>query len=212
MDRETREKMFNDNMGLVYKVATTYHKGIMPSHGDDILQEGFVALLEAIDRFDESKGNKFSTFAYNTIWGKVQHFVDTKIYQKKKTSLRRENGKGFKTGLMEANICSLYTPFTLLSDEELLLIDTIGEEDANFSIKENQLCLEEILNIVKDFEASQNGGKYSNMYKVLLLKYEGYSVLEIAEMLECSHTTVQNKFDLIKDYFKSKKGEYLIAN
>lgn len=46
-----------------------------PQWREDIEQEGMVGLLVAADRFNPSRGLKFSTFAYRHILGHIQHFV-----------------------------------------------------------------------------------------------------------------------------------------
>lgn len=64
-DIEARNKIIIHNMGLVYSFCLKYkNKGVS---FDDIFQEGILALIKAIDYFDVSKGNKFSTMAYFAI-------------------------------------------------------------------------------------------------------------------------------------------------
>ncbi len=58
------EKIYNSNLKLVASIAKKYtNKGLSLM---DIIQEGNMGLLKAIDKFDFEKGNKFSTCA--TIW------------------------------------------------------------------------------------------------------------------------------------------------
>ena len=82
----TKEKMFNDNIGLVHKVINDnfacFKKG---EFYGDLFNEGCVALLRSIDKFDASKGFKFSTFACKNIYFTISLYINTKIYQKKKT-------------------------------------------------------------------------------------------------------------------------------
>ncbi len=54
----------------------------------DLMQEGMVALLECIDRFDYSKGVKFSTFAYYRIKGRIINYLER--HEKKFPSLLEE--------------------------------------------------------------------------------------------------------------------------
>ena len=58
------EKIYNSNLKLVASIAKKYtNKGLSLM---DLIQEGNMGLLKAIDKFDFEKGNKFSTCA--TIW------------------------------------------------------------------------------------------------------------------------------------------------
>lgn len=42
---------------------------------DDLVQEGYVGLIKAVDRFDPNKGIKFSTYACHLISGEIRHYL-----------------------------------------------------------------------------------------------------------------------------------------
>ncbi len=42
---------------------------------DDLVQEGYVGLIKAVDRFDPEKGIKFSTYACHLIAGEIRHYL-----------------------------------------------------------------------------------------------------------------------------------------
>lgn len=71
-DREKyRDELVKRFSPLVYKIASKCVR--KPS--DDVLQEGYIGLIKAIDRYDESKGYKFMTFAYITVWGTIMDYL-----------------------------------------------------------------------------------------------------------------------------------------
>ncbi|MGZ5056958.1 MAG: sigma-70 family RNA polymerase sigma factor [Methylobacter sp.] len=59
--QKTRQEMIARNMGLVAYVAHKYKTTALGF--DDLLQEGVVGLIKAVDRFDPERGYQFSTYA-----------------------------------------------------------------------------------------------------------------------------------------------------
>lgn len=60
-DRGARERLVVSHLGLVRAVASRYRGLGLPF--DDLVQEGVLGLLDAIDRYDPSRGTKFEAFA-----------------------------------------------------------------------------------------------------------------------------------------------------
>lgn len=46
-----------------------------PELRDDLLQEGFLGLVEALRGFDRARGTRFSTYAIPRIWGRMRHLL-----------------------------------------------------------------------------------------------------------------------------------------
>jgi len=59
-DRAAREQMITANLRLVVKIARDYEHLGMPLL--DLINEGNIGLMKAVDRFDPRKGAKFSTY------------------------------------------------------------------------------------------------------------------------------------------------------
>ena len=60
-DLDAKEEMIESNLGLVHALTRTYRGRGVPF--DDLVQEGTVGLVKAVERFDHRREVKFSTYA-----------------------------------------------------------------------------------------------------------------------------------------------------
>jgi len=60
-DRKARERMISSNLRLVVKIAYDYRDYGLPVM--DLISEGNIGLIKAVERFDPEKGGKLSTYA-----------------------------------------------------------------------------------------------------------------------------------------------------
>jgi RNA polymerase sigma-B factor len=75
-DVQLRNKIVEDNLYLVNIIVQKYiNKGM---DYDDLYQVGSLALVNAVERFDASKGFVFSSFATPTIIGEIKRFFRDK--------------------------------------------------------------------------------------------------------------------------------------
>lgn len=72
-DERAREALVLYHRSLVEKVARRFVDTGEPL--DDLVQEGFLGLLTAIDLFDTSFSVKFSTYAHHLITGQIRHYL-----------------------------------------------------------------------------------------------------------------------------------------
>ena len=74
-----RSEFVTANLRLVVTIARRYNRGRMPLQ--DLVQEGNLGLMKAVDRFDPKKGCRFST--YGSWW--IRHAVTRAIADKGRT-------------------------------------------------------------------------------------------------------------------------------
>jgi RNA polymerase sigma-B factor len=71
-----RERLVAGYEGLVHFLARRFQNRGEPL--EDVVQVGFLGLIKAIDRFDPSLGNEFTTFATPTILGEIKRYFRDK--------------------------------------------------------------------------------------------------------------------------------------
>lgn len=115
-DAAARERLLENNLGFIRRTALEMY-GKAGERGldvDDLVQEGCVGLLSAIDRFDAARGMKFLTYAAPAIRNAMTDCVRTALSQFE----RRLEGDGFHR---------VYLDDVLGADERLLRIEAVAD-------------------------------------------------------------------------------------
>ncbi len=73
-DRRAAERLIEANIRLIYKVARRYRCRSYTL--DDLVQEGIVGLMAAIDRFDETLGYRLSTYGLHWVRQSIARAVE----------------------------------------------------------------------------------------------------------------------------------------
>lgn len=73
-DESARARLIESYQPLVFKAALAWR--VSESVMMDIIQEGTVGLIEAVERYDEARGVAFSLFAYHRIRGRMLSFME----------------------------------------------------------------------------------------------------------------------------------------
>ena len=72
-DKLACDKVFKSNLGLVYSIAKRFiNRGV---EFEDLVQLGSIGLFNAIDKFDDSYGVMFSTYAVPLILGEIKRYL-----------------------------------------------------------------------------------------------------------------------------------------
>lgn len=72
-EEEAREKLILAYRPLVFWMAKKFT--VSPSVYPDIIQEGMMALIKAVDNFDRSRKSRFSTYAFYRVRGQMINYI-----------------------------------------------------------------------------------------------------------------------------------------
>ena len=73
-DEKAREEVIISYRPMVFWLASKLY--VSPDSHQDLIQEGMVALIEAVDRYDFERGAKFITYAYYRVKGHMINFLE----------------------------------------------------------------------------------------------------------------------------------------
>jgi len=166
-----RNEKVDKNIPLVTSCVMKLNKGVFDP---DLFQEGCLALINAVDRFDVNKGFKFSTYASFYIEGAILKYKNTN------TSVRpiRRSGK-----FIGPIVNSIHVPLCL--DKEVTLEDVLSDTSNSGEHMVSVVIAKEWLNLLPVRERN-----------IVMLRIEGRTIREIADILDVSRATVSN--DLVK--------------
>lgn len=71
--REGMKQLYNQNMGIIHRIAKRY---ITYGEMDDLVQEAYLGLYEAVKRYDENMGVMFVTYAFNWIRQAIVRYIE----------------------------------------------------------------------------------------------------------------------------------------
>lgn len=115
-DAAAREQLLERNMGFVRKLALELYSkaGESGLDVDDLVQEGCIGLLSAIDRFDAGRGMKFLTYAAPAIRNAMTDCVRAALSQ-------------FERRLELDGLQRVHLDDVLDADERLLRIEAVAD-------------------------------------------------------------------------------------
>ena len=91
-DEAAHQKLTSSYQPLVFKTAVQFH---MPEELTlELIQEGMVGLLEAVESYDYTKGVAFSLYAVHRIRGRMCDFMNRE-FSRDELSLDRETAEGW---------------------------------------------------------------------------------------------------------------------
>jgi RNA polymerase primary sigma factor len=116
-------------MGLVRSIAGRYRELGLPV--EDLVQEGAIGLLEAIDRYDPTNGAAFSTYAFWRVRQSITHALTDRgrLLRLPKDVLERRRALA-RAGSALAGMGRVPTPWALAEATDLSVAEVVDALDA----------------------------------------------------------------------------------
>jgi RNA polymerase sigma factor FliA len=138
-DPEARDELVRRNMGLARKIANSFFATVPPSAGNacsdysDIEADAFQGLVDAVDRFDHSRGWKFATYAPLRIRGAIKDAQrELDWLPRSVREMRRAAQFLIEHGLSELEVCDILQKKRFRVAQSLADI-TLGGSDILFT-------------------------------------------------------------------------------
>ena len=231
-DIALRNEIVLQNMGLVRTVALSMRNMYIKSGDvDDVINEGVIALMDAIDSFSPDRGAKFETYASIKIRGAIIDFLRrqdwiprnvrkfARALDKANSMLYNLNGRAptnselaSQMGMDEEKMLKMMAECSCtitLSFEELLYEDNIDEPSIKDSGLDKNILHNEMRKVVADAvnELSEKERQVITLYYYKNLKYS-----DIAKALGVSEGRVCQIHSKATLALKAKLSGYVKGN
>lgn len=185
---DERLKLYEENKGLAYSLSL---KEVKKSERlymweDDIIQEALIELWRVTNTYSDSKGVKFSTYAYNNIWGSIQKHIDRVI-------IKRDRNTG-EVPILDTLDRPVNFSNSRKGDSKETVLDLLTYEYSNDDMDDEDLSKFAIREAYK----LHRSGSLDQMHKIISLRLKGLTYKEISKHISYGATTVQNRLQAFK--------------
>ncbi len=139
-DLKARNILIEKYLNLVINIATKYiNSGI---DIEELVEEGNIGLITALDKFKISKGVKFSTYAALIIRQSIQNFIYFKSRSLRVPYIMRE--KYYRFNVIYKTLYDIYNANPSLEEIALIMDLSIDEVRKLYFLKNNLISLEDL--------------------------------------------------------------------
>lgn len=88
------EEICKKNKGIIRILANKFYLDSKIMDKEDLIQEGFIGLIKAVEKFDHNKGTQFTTYLARWVYSKMHRYVTNRSTENKEISLYTPTGEG----------------------------------------------------------------------------------------------------------------------
>lgn len=192
-NKESLQLLLEQNKALIHKVAKRFFTGRDNAiDQEDLIQEGYIGLIKAVEKYNEETEAVFITYAYYWIYQAMHRFMYP--------TRNKINNKSMKVNSLNAMVSGL--------DDDIELQETLADEDIYPDIEESIANKEDYKHIEQILTNGKNINP--NALQVVRLKYgfsdgKCYTYEEIGTILGVTGTYVkQMQENVFREIRKSK--------
>ncbi|MBI5207816.1 MAG: FliA/WhiG family RNA polymerase sigma factor [Candidatus Firestonebacteria bacterium] len=220
-DRMTRELLIKNYLGLVKYVVNRIEMFLpqdMPiSEMDDLLSCGIIGLMDAIEKFDITRGISFKTYALSRIKGSIldelraldwaprsvrkKARIIEDAYAKLETKLLRPVSDEEVAEILDISIVELHSTLNKVNQTALISLDKVWKIRENGQAVQIIEIIEDIKNVSPEEEIEMNERieilketisklPERERFVIALYYFEGLNLKEIGKVLEISESRV----------------------
>ena len=210
----SKYRMFHSNLGLISSYAYKYSK-IFKIDKMDLIQEGNIGLMKAVNGFDVDMGNKFSTYATSSIVRTIlkyasdnfspvkttsQYWIQHRDFQKRKSELEEETGRSYSAAelskIFDMNYedvldFMLYNPNPthldqkVGEDEDITICDLLSDDNIDF---DKAIFFEQLREVFSHYihKLPSNAAQVIRLLYGINDQQRSYTEKEVSKMLNIS--------------------------
>ncbi|TFB13241.1 RNA polymerase sigma factor SigB [Filobacillus milosensis] len=175
-DEVIQEKIVLKYENLVHSIAKKYSKN--SSIHEDLVQVGMLGLIAAVNRYDDTFGKSFESFAIPTIIGEIKRYIRDKTWSVHVPRRIKELGPKIKKAVEELTTENQYSPsvqeianYLEVSEEEVLEAMEMGQSyNALSTDRQIEADSDGSTVTILDLVGSQDDGYEQTDYKLLVEK------------------------------------------
>lgn len=174
-DEDAQYYLVKHYEALVRSLARKFSKG--REYDEDMFQVGMVGLLAALERYDETFGRSFESFAVPTIVGEIKRFIRDKTWSVHVPRRIKELGPKIKKAVEALTVEYQRSPLV----HEIAAYLDVSEEDVLETMEMSKSY--QALSVDRSLEADQEGGEVT-LLDLVGKEESGYEMTDRKILLE----------------------------